>query len=1190
MRMGDVGRSICTFALAGATCVTAISCGSSGSSETRGDASVDTGAVILNLDGGAGKTCTPKTCAQEGFTCGPNSDGCGTVIQCGMCASPAYCGGGGYSKCGNPSLSADGGSSCQPKTCADFPAATCGQQSDGCGGLTADCTTCTAPTFCGGGGPSLCGTGTGDAGSEGGATPCTPKTCTDYPGTCGAQSDGCGSLTANCGTCTNPEFCGGGSTPGTCGGNNGLGPDGGVTTQPCVAKTCASLGNPCGSAGDGCGGLLTCGTCTSPAFCGGGGPNTCGIGTGGGGTDSGADGGNGGTCTPKTCGSYPTGTCGQQSDGCGGLTANCGTCTNPQYCGGGGPGLCGGNNGLAPDGSVASQCVPKTCQSLGYTCGMAGDGCGGTIGPCGTGCIAPQVCGGGGVPNVCGSNLGCTGLCQQQVACDGGTTTTLTGIVRSGLQEGTTAWVPAGTTPDPVPGVLVYIPTTAIQPFDSNPNAPQVQCSQCGADVTGNPLVEAMTDYTGHFTLQNVPVSTNMSNTIPIVIQLGHWRRQYAFTISNPCTQNTLPHDLNLPSSSTEGDIPLTAISTGSYDPIECVLLKMGINQNEFMSYTTWNAEAANGTAPKQGRVHIYTATAGGGGNARSGSILAPQLDETVLMGAGNTGSATNGNYMLYDQILLPCWGGPATKNAAELFDLGYYGDHGGHFFATHFSYTWLAGNTNSGLNAIANWDLRADDNATNGGVNGTPFTGDVSNTVPPTIPVTNPGVFVQWLNYVGALSNSNPAGGGGTMPPAAPTVTITAGRHDVDSVAGQSVEWIDGVDPNGVVNSHATPPTAEMLLHFTFDMPIPTPDTPDASTAGQCGHGIFSDFHVNSASQSNGTTFPNECDQNALTSQERILEYMIWDLASCVPPPPSSTCTPKTCSSYPAGTCGQQGDGCGGLTANCGTCSSGQVCGGSGASSMCVPIVDAGTCVPETCASFTGVCGQQANGCGGLTADCTCPSGQACSGGTCVPSSCVPMTCAAYPAGTCGQQSDGCGGLTPDCNPCPSGQTCGGCGVSGQCCTPPSSACTPQPCPSSINCGPASDGCGGVISSCGTCTAPQTCGGCGTPGQCCGNTGCVPQTCAQQNISCGPAGDGCGNLIPNGCGSCPTGQTCGGGGVPGQCGVGKCTPKTCAELGISCGPAGDGCGNLIPSCGTCAPPGTCGGGGVSGQCPAAVH
>jgi hypothetical protein len=89
------------------------------------------------------------------------------------------------------------------------------------------------------------------------------------------------------------------------------------------------------------------------------------------------------------------------------------------------------------------------------------------------------------------------------------------------------------------------------------------------------------------------------------------------------------------------------------------------------------------------------------------------------------------------------------------------------------------------------------------------------------------------------------------------------------------------------------------------------------------------------------------------------------------------------------------------------------------------------------------------------------------------------------------------------------------------------------------IACGAARDGCGDLIQ-CGSCPSGQSCGGGGVPGQCGapdGGGGCVPLTCQQQNINCGPAGDGCGNLIQ--CGTCVSPQTCGGGGTPGQCGGG---------------------------------------------------
>ena len=71
-------------------------------------------------------------------------------------------------------------------------------------------------------------------------------------------------------------------------------------------------------------------------------------------------------------------------------------------------------------------------------------------------------------------------------------------------------------------------------------------------------------------------------------------------------------------------------------------------------------------------------------------------------MGTGATAGATNGTYMKYDQILLPCWGDPFAKSAAQLGNLIDYGNSGGRFFATHYSYSWLDGN--GVLNGTAQW------------------------------------------------------------------------------------------------------------------------------------------------------------------------------------------------------------------------------------------------------------------------------------------------------------------------------------------------------------------------------------------------------------------------------------------------------------------------------------------------------
>jgi hypothetical protein len=828
---------------------------------------------------------------------------------------------------------------------------------------------------------------------------CMPKTCKDLSYNCGMNGDGCGGL-LDCGACPGGQFCGGGGYS-KCG--TGL-RDGGANGGVCAPLTCQALGVNCGKQGDGCGGVLDCGGCPNSLFCGGGGFNLCGLG-------NAPDGAPVKTCVPLTCQGKGW-DCGQAGDGCGGALA-CGNgimCPGNQYCGGGGFNKCGGMKpSTLPDGAPGVPCTPLTCASQGYNCGPAGDGCGGLISTCGT-CNGSDICGGGGSAGVCGNTTPCTGLCLQQMQCDGGTTTTVTGTVKAGVSAYT------GLAPDPIPNVLVYVRNAPLQPF-----SPKVQCRSCDADVSGQPLVSTYSKFDGTFTLTNVPAGSN----IPFVIQLGRWRRQ--FTLNVPACATTSIGTLNMPRNQSEGNIPLTAISTGNVDALECVLLKMGVDQTEFTPDT-----AAGGT----GRIQIYSGDPAATTGAPGATAGTATRTEPALLDNGGT-------YMNYDQIMLPCWGAPVTKAATELANLITYSDSGGHFFATHYSYSWLV--NNGEFNNVAQWnpDYNNPGNAT--------WTLNVSLAVPP----SNPGLFAEWLNYVGALSNS------GATIPANPQVSIFNPRHDANAVASGSVDWIDGTDPT---NNNA------LVEHFTFDTPV--------GATSKCGHDIFSDFHVANATNNQGQTFPAECT-TTFTPQEKILEYMIWDLASCPPSPPPPHCNKISCGSI---TCGPASDGCGGLQ-DCGICPSGQQCGAGSVHGKCVPIPDGGTCSPLTCGA------QNFN---------------------------------------CGLQGDGCGGAQ-NCGSCPAGQTCGGCGVPGQCC---GTGCTPRTCAQqNIMCGPAGDGCGNLLD-CGSCPAGQTCGGGGTPGQC---GGCTPLTCMQLGIECGPAGDGCGNLLE--CGDCAPPETCGGSGVYGKCG-----------------------------------------------------
>jgi hypothetical protein len=78
--------------------------------------------------------------------------------------------------------------------------------------------------------------------------PCSPVTCASAGLTCGSASDGCGN-TINCGTCASGETC----SVNRC--------------ESCAPATCSSLGKDCGSWANGCGGEVSCGTCGGGMVC-----------------------------------------------------------------------------------------------------------------------------------------------------------------------------------------------------------------------------------------------------------------------------------------------------------------------------------------------------------------------------------------------------------------------------------------------------------------------------------------------------------------------------------------------------------------------------------------------------------------------------------------------------------------------------------------------------------------------------------------------------------------------------------------------------------------------------------------------------------------------------------------------------------------------------------------------------------
>lgn len=1201
-------------------------CGTCGDGKRCGGPNVLSKCVETNIASG----CTPKSCTDLEVECGQAGDGCGGILPCGVCPAGKQCGGpGAPSKCVTTTATGPDGGACVPLVAADYyaQAKNCGTQSNGCGG-TIVLPVCPPGETCGGGGPSKCGVpGVGGA--------CSKKTCNDYPGTCGPQPDGCNGVTPDCGPCTLPQICGGGGVPGKCGGGGVTGPGGGI----CTPLTVANCGpSQCGVIPDGCGGTVDCGTskCTAGQVCGGagqanlcaappctpltacpaglncgsiangcgglvecGGPNACQNGQicGGGGVGNVCGGGSvvqdGGTsCTPITA-CLPN-QCGPIANGCGGIV-QCADCTGGAVCGGGGtPSVCAGGT-----------CKKRTfadCATLGVNCGYIADGCGGTPISCWPGGAATGTCANNGIcglnqPNVCSdSPVTCTGFCQNQATSCGtnpAQQTRITGKI----------YAPNGSLP--IPDALVYVPNGATTPpYGVQPITSGVAsggCDSCNSQASGSPLVSTTTKADGSFTLSNVPAGVSF----PIVIQLGKWRRMVQIPATTACQSRTLTTEQSrLPKFQDEGagngipnginNIPLVAISTGSVDGLECVFHKLGINTNQF----------ARGNQ-NSGRIRLYRNVSGGDRGASMPTGTTPDA---------NTLWDTQAHLDAYDAVIFSCGGSPnvsigngnnapfgttATGQGAQA-RIRAYADKGGRMFATHFQYVWLNNNDEGAAphwQDTVNWDVG---NARNtnpiwGG------TWDAVLTAPPVgTPANDPKwakrrTFAEWVKAPGVTADLRNGQNQSYNPP---RIRITEARNNADrNVSAASEEWLtrhnDPDDDDG----------RRAVLHYTFNTPI--------GAAQQCGRVLFSDFHVSIGNTENDE-FPDHCDSNNgnLTNQEKILAFFLFDLTSCIQQPQPPTCPERTCASYPAGTCGQQSNGCGGLTPNCLTCPNGQTCGGAGVPNQCGTPT---TCQAKTCAQLGAQCGQVPDGCGNLLTCNNCPNGQTCGGGgvanQCGAPSCTAKACPAnYPAGTCGQQSNGCGGMT-NCPACPSTQTCGGGGIPNQCGAP---SCTPlTQCPPGKNCGTMPNGCGGVLN-CGMCPNGQSCGGGGSANVCgaascspkscemqgaqcgivsngCGGVDtcddctnnafcnaqnicvpptCAPTTCEANNVECGPLANGCGGLLQ--CGTCPVGTVCGGGGVPGRCGANPCTPATCADLEADCGQLANGCGGLTPDCGTC--------------------
>jgi hypothetical protein len=414
--------------------------------------------------------------------------------------------------------------------------------------------------------------------------------------------------------------------------------------------------------------------------------------------------------------------------------------------------------------------------------------------------------------------------CAVVTACDG-SLTTLTGRVFDPLGQ------------NPVRGAVVYIPTLLASIAALTPGT-----TSCGCPRYPVMVAAAATDPQGRFTLRNVPTARG----IPLVVEVGKWRRVFAIDVSNSCGSTALPDGtLRLPRNRLEGDLPQMAVLTGGADDLGCFLRRVGVDASEY-------------SAPHGGgRVDVYR-----GLSASSGATPAsgPGLSR------GTAGDCTTAACPLwasrqaleaYDTILLGCEGDPfaATKPAAAAQAMQAWLLEGGRLFAFHSQASWLAGAT--AFAGIAPWK---------------PFSAATASGFFRVATSSPSGVALrEWLDGVDAAAEAS-------IDLAAVSDTV----GPIVSVTGPASPWID--DPGDSGDPSAPPGDPKLLSVLT---PIGGADAGDAAVAGTrvyCGKAVFSDVHVGAAPSGD---VPDSCPTGPLTPEEKALEFQLFDPPTCAYSPP---------------------------------------------------------------------------------------------------------------------------------------------------------------------------------------------------------------------------------------------------------------------------------------------------------------
>lgn len=403
----------------------------------------------------------------------------------------------------------------------------------------------------------------------------------------------------------------------------------------------------------------------------------------------------------------------------------------------------------------------------------------------------------------------CQGIECDVVACPPGAETTVSGVV----------YAPNGTLP--LSGATVYVANGS--PPDLHAGA---SCETCSALLPERPITIATSGADGAFQLRGVPIGTD----IPIVIQVGKWRRTITVPKVEACVDHALPaQSTRLPRNRTEGSMPRIALTTGACDDVGCLLPKLGIDPSEIGVSTDGDAR----------RVHVYR-----------GAMNPADAPKGAL--ASSTLWASEASLSAYDMLLLSCECGERLENkgAAANEAMTRYLDRGGRIFTTDYMYTWYRDTPSA--------DLRRAISVLGGGHDGGhPVMvkgGDVGGRP-----------LLEWLR---ATSTPSPA--------------LTEGQIELESV----FDNLESVDPSRArVWASSSRPSAPSSPNgpriVSVDFPIAE------KPSNRCGRAVHIDGHVNQAVSGDrvGPDYPSSC-ASTMNTGEATLAFFLFHLADCILPP----------------------------------------------------------------------------------------------------------------------------------------------------------------------------------------------------------------------------------------------------------------------------------------------------------------